>query len=430
LHKLKLEKKTCLHVNRGKARDFFSQDSDYDSGTQQAKKRRRGIRGRIDGCSDEKAQAFKLQDLFIWLLTCLGKRPKKKKMELLEDKNVFDEYITHVMNLVPPPYNKEIDRKTLKEFVVLRSKDNESFPIPLTYFAKWLWPDLKRKAFRNKRDLIKNLLLSENTKFPIYKEGIDFVELHILNQETRRTFTEYFLSSWCFGELCLRMESKRSLALRYCLLAIEEAYRDFAGETIKERRKHENPIVSKKKQTTLEYFKVPKKPLLYWQHFEQFNPLTGEKEEFEKFGGTKTGNTRLQKNKLQFGGDSTIRKIEVMETPAQAFAAEATLKALTEEYGVPCQHPPCPTEIPCAQKNKPFHPELAWKVAIEAQDWARKRLESLEARKPKMNDGLLREPHHLSFRTKRGGVKMIDLQDGSTSFERCPRPPRCKLPCI
>jgi hypothetical protein len=262
----------------------------------------------------------------------------------LEDPHVLKEYVTYACNLFPPTFRPDPDKKLISTFIRFRSSE-EKFPVSLTEFARMLWPEAKGKTLQDRRTQIGALMFPR--KGDRYQQDVDY----------KKETDEIYLSARCFTDVCQRMRSDRTRILTMYLSIAEEALRDFMGETIKTRRMQESPGISRKKEIQKEYFDLPRKPLFYWDHFQQTDPSTGELSETDRFGVTNTGNTRIQTHKHTYPGDHEVKKYHVMKTPWQAFAVEGTLKALRQEPS--------------------YRPDLAWQVAIEAGEWGERRYQEL-----------------------------------------------------
>lgn len=80
--------------------------------------------------------------------------------------------------------------------------------------------------------------------------------------------------------------------LRLYFITVEEAYREWCGSTIYERRKCEDKKDTKMKVKAI--ITCPKKPLFYTDKFTQ------REIDYYKAGHTETGNTHMQQLRLQY----------------------------------------------------------------------------------------------------------------------------------
>jgi hypothetical protein len=348
----------------------------------------------------------------------------------LDDPNIRQEFLTHVINLVPRDYRFEIDREVIEEYLAVRSyAGGDPFPIPLTELARWLYSDMQGKKFYNRRQYLKGKIEPKEGE-TFYVKGRDY-RTELIRREGR-TMEEYYLSGMCFADLCLRMNTRKSKALRLYHLMIDEAYREYAGETIRERRKHEDPEISLEKQTKIQSFDLPNVPMLYWDHINQTDPFSGEDVDLDKYGYTTRGNTRMQENNLKISRRHKLKAVHFGESKDDIKAAESILHSLLTDYRTPCQKAPCMTEV--FQFKNPLQGKLAWQTAVESEEFAHKRYHNLleqnglEEVAPK-NYVSGDAPKHFSFKTKRGGSKMVDLTNG-VGIEVPGRLKRCPKNCL
>jgi hypothetical protein len=194
--------------------------------------------------------------------------------------------------------------------------------------VSWLYPALHGKQWQNRRQKLKDKLLRTDETPNHYIEGIHYTTSMVEAAKHGTYIREFFLSTWCFADLCLRLNTLKSKALRCYHLALEEAHREFAGHAIAERREVEDPEISLYKQKTETYFDLPHVPMVYWSHHSQIDPITGEEIDIDKLGITKRGNTRLQENGLVIPGLQRLNKYYALPdaTYEEAKAVEANMK--------------------------------------------------------------------------------------------------------
>ena len=90
-----------------------------------------------------------------------------------------------------------------------------------------------------------------------------------------------------FKDLCLRLRDNAGKMIRSYFITIESAYKTWANETIRDRRKVEDPEINKEKETVVKNYDVPYGDAWYVDKFTQVNPMTKEVLNAVKFGSTR-----------------------------------------------------------------------------------------------------------------------------------------------
>jgi phage anti-repressor protein len=154
----------------------------------------------------------------------------------LENPDIRKEFITHVISMIPPEERKNISRELLDKFVCITLVDyKEKFPISSEETAKFL---------KVPTSLINKILEKK------FIEGKDYIEEND-NEDI------YYLTVKCFKKICLITDSKVSEQILNYFLEMEDAYREWFGNSSYERRKYEDPEVTKQKTEIVEDYYVP-----------------------------------------------------------------------------------------------------------------------------------------------------------------------------
>jgi phage anti-repressor protein len=146
----------------------------------------------------------------------------KKGIMDLGDSKIRQEYVTHVLSLLPPGASS-VPRTFLDTFidkVTAAETSEDQFPISIPELAKWL--GVKSTNVRRLLDPHFSRKAAE------YVEGHDYVmrEGKVRGNSSPR---DKYLSVPCMMNLCMRMNSARAGYLRKYFVVIERAYREWFG---------------------------------------------------------------------------------------------------------------------------------------------------------------------------------------------------------
>lgn len=145
------------------------------------------------------------------------------------------------------------------------------------------------------------------------------------------------MSPECFKDVCQRLRSKKSKMLRDYFIIAEKAYREWFGATVYERRKCEDPMVTKMKTEEIKnYYDLPEGPVAYRETFLQ----RGTK--YEKAGHTGDLAIRLPQLQKTYPG---VHHFEQAISSPHPQSIEECFHDIASPARIPCKGSPCPREV-------------------------------------------------------------------------------------
>lgn len=244
-----------------------------------------------------------------------------KKMDL-SDPSIRKEFITHILSLIPPNV-RNIPPELLNDFIliVMDNHNNNQFPVSAKEAAKFLGVRVNHV-----NRMVDPDLATKHGNHVLYEEGKDYV----------KKGGKFFLSVDCFEDICMRMRGDVAKKIRFYFRVVESAYREWFGNASYERRKVEDPEVTKYKTEVVDYDDVPVEPMAYRDKFVQRGV------EYEKAGHSGNVNTRMRQLAAQYPGKHHLEQYVASSHPQ---AIEECFHMMARSARVPCEGHPCPEEV-------------------------------------------------------------------------------------